>query len=64
MMRNTHGQLKTKVIESEAEPITREYQWGVHKAEFEKPDGWDYWDDWIPEAFDSFQQHVASGSTD
>ncbi|KAI0526282.1 hypothetical protein F5B22DRAFT_150776 [Xylaria bambusicola] len=50
---NLHGQLKTKMIRSTAESIIST-SWRVWDCEFVKPDGWDYWDDWIPEAFEAF----------
>ncbi|KAI1282223.1 hypothetical protein F5Y07DRAFT_395023 [Xylaria sp. FL0933] len=46
---NTRAQLLTKMTQSEAEPILNE--WRLYATEFQKPDGWDYWDDWIPETY-------------
>ncbi|KAJ3553855.1 hypothetical protein NPX13_g10776 [Xylaria arbuscula] len=62
LVANTHGQLKTKMKKSEAEQLASDYQGAIHRARFEKPDGWDYWDDWIPETFDNLQQRIESGS--
>ncbi|KAI0424038.1 hypothetical protein F5Y09DRAFT_348133 [Xylaria sp. FL1042] len=46
---NTRVQLLTKMTQSEAEPIASLPR--LYEAEFEKPDGWDFWDDWIPETY-------------
>ncbi|KAK5631805.1 hypothetical protein RRF57_007519 [Xylaria bambusicola] len=53
LLANTHGQLKTKMIRSTAEPMISR-RWDIWNSQFEKPDGWDYWDDWIPEVSEAF----------
>ncbi|KAI1419354.1 hypothetical protein F5Y12DRAFT_266569 [Xylaria sp. FL1777] len=50
---NTRMQLKTKMIQSEAKSIAT--GWRLYDAQFEKPDGWDFWDDWLPEAFEKLK---------
>ncbi|KAI0816589.1 hypothetical protein GGR55DRAFT_697422 [Xylaria sp. FL0064] len=50
---NTRAQLSTKMTQSEAGPILN--QWRLYAAEFQKPDGWDYWDDWIPETYQTLE---------
>ncbi|KAI0910116.1 hypothetical protein F4823DRAFT_638049 [Ustulina deusta] len=47
---NTRGQLRAKMIQSEADSI--EAGGRLYDAEFPKPDGWDFWDDWLPDAFE------------
>ncbi|KAI0971890.1 hypothetical protein F4678DRAFT_80233 [Xylaria arbuscula] len=47
---NTRAQLCTKMIKSEAEFI-RGWQ-PLYAAKFEKPEGWDFLDDWLPEAYE------------
>ncbi|KAI1304365.1 hypothetical protein F5Y03DRAFT_406974 [Xylaria venustula] len=52
LMENTRAQLCTKMKESEAESIERQYYPSLHAARFERPEGWDFWDDWLPEAYE------------
>ncbi len=47
---NTRGQLRAKMIQSEADSI--EAGGRLYDAEFPKPEGWDFWDDWLPDAFE------------
>ncbi|KAI1325200.1 hypothetical protein F5Y16DRAFT_401663 [Xylariaceae sp. FL0255] len=61
--RNTLAQMSAKLKGSEAGALVEGIQTAtqLHDLEFEKPAGWDYWDDALPEAFEAMWEEGREG---
>ncbi|GAP87797.1 hypothetical protein SAMD00023353_2801380 [Rosellinia necatrix] len=58
---NTLGQINTKMMRRESEHLVEDTRVSLlFTQEFEKPDGWDYWDDWFPEALDREREELGN----
>ncbi|KAI0165885.1 hypothetical protein GGR57DRAFT_449131 [Xylariaceae sp. FL1272] len=56
LQRNTLGQLRTKFKALDLEDlIESQNNRAIWSMNFEKPDGWDYWDDDLPDVFEGLQ---------
>ncbi|KAI0486682.1 hypothetical protein F4859DRAFT_526926 [Xylaria cf. heliscus] len=56
LTRNTRGQVRTKMTQEEAKGILEPPNGAsLCDIKFDKPVGWDFWDDCLPEALDAFR---------
>ncbi|KAI8626896.1 hypothetical protein F5Y19DRAFT_487478 [Xylariaceae sp. FL1651] len=59
LARNTLGQLQVKMEEEERLQLTRDFSVHLFSLRFDKPDGWDYWDDVLPDMFEQWREQMA-----
>ncbi|KAI3336855.1 hypothetical protein HD806DRAFT_474993 [Xylariaceae sp. AK1471] len=59
--RNTIGQIKAKIKAAEASDLLGDGM-TLFGLEFKKPDGWDYWDDILPDFFEGLKEELEETS--